>query len=224
MCPFCYIGTTQFNKALESFAHKGDVEVVHHSFQLMPEAPLQYDGKKSHETLATVKGIPVATAEEMNARVAQLGAQEGLDMKMPETKIVNTLNGHRLIHYATAQGKAEEAVKVLFEAYFTATIDLSDIEALVELGVRIGLDEKETRSMLANDDFMKEVEADIHQAAVLGIQGVPFFVIDDTYGISGAQGVGAFASALQKAWHEQHPLQMMGSNEGANVCIDGSCK
>jgi predicted DsbA family dithiol-disulfide isomerase len=223
VCPFCYIGNAQFNKALEAFAHTDDVDVIHHSFQLMPEAPLHYDGKKSHETLAAAKGIPVAMAEEMNARVGQQGNQEGLVMKMADTKIVNTLNGHRLIHYAATQGKAEETVMALFEAYFTDTIDLSDHDALVAVGVKVGLDEQEIRRVLETEEFATEVIADIQAAAALGIQGVPFFVIDDKYGISGAQGVDVFKSALQKAWHEQHPLQMVSGGEDANICADGNC-
>lgn len=224
VCPFCYIGNAQFNRALEGFAHKDNVEVVHHSFQLTPEAPLKFDGRKSHETLAAIKNIPVAQAEEMNARVGQLGGQEGLYMKMADTKMVNTVLGHRLIHYAATKDRREDAVMTLFEAYFTDTIDLSNIEALVAIGEKIGLDKSETRKVLESDDYTDEVKADIKRAAELGIRGVPFFVIDEKYGVSGAQGVDAFSATLKQVWHEKNPLQMVGRSDAVSVCSDGVCR
>lgn len=223
VCPFCYIGNVQFNKSLNAFAHKAEVEVIHHSFQLMPEAPAKYDDKKSHETLAAIKGIPVAAAEEMNERVRLLGKQEGLDMKMADTKLVNSFMSHRFIHYAATKKKQETAVDALFEAYFTDTVDIMDIEALIGVAKKIGLDEGEVRQVLESEAFNDEVKADIHQAAELGIHGVPFFVIDGKYGVSGAQGVEAFSAILEKIWHEKHPLRMVGSAEAGNVCTDEAC-
>lgn len=220
VCPFCYIGNTQFNKALETFAHKDQVEVVHHSFQLMPDAPKKSD-MKSHEYLA--KGMPVEDAKLMNAQVAASGKKEGLDMRMEDTKILSSFDSHRLIHYAAAQGKQHQAVIALFEAYFTDTVSIADTDELIKIAKKLGLDEKETRKILESDKYADDVQSDVKRAAELGIQGVPFFVIDDKYGISGAQGVENYQSALQKAWHEKSPLQMVGSDDSSNTCTDATC-
>lgn len=223
VCPFCYIGSTQFEKALSGFAHKDNVTVTHHSFQLTPNAPHEYDGKKSYDKLAEMKNIPATSVKDMYGKIEAAGANEGLTMNMSDVKITNSFNGHRLIHYAASFGKQEEATKALFEAYFTDAINLADNEALVAVAASIGLDKDKTREMLNSEEFSEEVKADIAQAGSLGIQGVPFFIIDNTYGISGAQGVASFSDTLQKAWHEKHPLKMTGTNENANVCVDETC-
>lgn len=222
VCPFCYIGNTQFNKALNSFAHKDSVEVVHHSFQLMPDAPKSTDLSAS-EALAKSKGISVQEAKQMNAQVAASGEKEGLTMRMEDTQLINTFDGHRLIHFAATKGKQEETMKALYEAHFAKAVSIADTDELVKIAKQVGLDGKQTRKILESDQYSDDVKADIERAASLGVQGVPFFVIDDKYGVSGAQGVEGFKKALQQAWHEKHPLQMVGSDNPANTCTDETC-
>ena len=222
VCPFCYIGNTQFNKALEGFAHKDKVEVLHHSFQLQPDAPKPSTGRKSYEDLAERKGETTENVKKMFVSVAEAGKREGLTMNMLETTAVNTFDGHQLIHFATKHGKQDEAIEAMFKANFTDNKDVSDKEVLLGVAKEIGLDSQAFEKALESNEFADDVKADIQQAASIGVQGVPFFVIDDTFGISGARGVDAFRAALDKAWKESHPLHMMDEGE-ANVCTDGLC-
>lgn len=200
-CPFCYLGTTQLNQALEDFEHKHKVEVIHHSFQLDPNAPRQTD-ERVVEMLAKKRGIPVEQAEAMNQQVAQ--AFEGMDLVMnyKDAMPVNTFDAHRLVHYAASQGKQEAVLPRLFKAYFTDGKNTADVETLVTLAGEAGLDAEQVRAMLASDQYAAEVQADISRAAQLGIHGVPFFIFEDKYAVSGAQGTEAFRQALQQVWAE----------------------
>ena len=222
VCPFCYIGNTQFNEALKNFAHKDKVEVVHHSFQLQSDAPRQSTGRKSYEDLAERKGESVATMKEMFLSVAEAGKREGLAMNMLETTSVNTFNGHQLIHFAAKHGKQKEAIEAMFAAYFTDNKDVSDKAVLQSIAEKLGFDVDAFTGSLEADESADAVRSDLDKAAALGIQGVPFFVIDDTFGISGARGVDVFLDALDKAWKESHPLHMFDEGE-ENVCVDNSC-
>lgn len=221
VCPYCYIGDTQFKKALGSFKHAQDVEIVYHSFELMPDAPKEPSGSAA-EYLASKKGMPLAAMEQAFKHIRETSAAEELTMNMDKTKIVNTFDGHRLIHYATSQGKQHAAVKALHEAYFTDGANVADSTILLEIAKKIGLDSRETERILRSNEYKKEVNADIERAKAIGVQGVPFFMINDRYGISGAQGVDTFTKVLQKAWHEANPLQIIGGEDGA-VCKDGVC-
>lgn len=222
VCPFCYIGHAQFSKALADFAHKDKVEVAHRSFQLQPDTPKRSAGRKGYEDLAELKGESVESMKEMFRSIASAGEREGLAMNMLETTAVNTFDGHQLIHFAAKHGKQSEAVEAMFEAYFTDNKDISDSAVLLDVAERLGLDRQEFERALQASEFEDGVRSDIQKAASIGVQGVPFFVIDDTFGISGARGVEVFASALDKTWKESHPLHMFDEGE-ANVCTDNSC-
>ncbi len=200
-CPFCYLGTTQLNQALEDFEHKHKVEVIHHSFQLDPNAPRQTD-ERVVEMLAKKRGIPVEQAEAMNQQVAQAFEGMGLVMNYKDAMPVNTFDAHRLVHYAASQGKQEAVLPRLFKAYFTDGKNTADVETLVTLAGEAGLDAEQVRAMLASDQYATEVQADISRAAQLGIHGVPFFIFEDKYAVSGAQGTEAFRQALQQVWAE----------------------
>lgn len=222
VCPFCYIGHAQFKQALDEFAHKEQVTVAHHSFQLQPDADKQAKNQLAYKELSRQKGVPLDVMKKQFGSIAESGKQIGLDMKMLETSLLNTFDGHQLIHFASKHGKQEEAVKAMFEAYFTELQDISDKKVLVRIVKKLGLDHKEFEQALGKDELANAVKSDIKKASELGIQGVPFFVLDDSYGISGAQGTEAFADALETAWRNKHPLHMI-KNDGANVCADGSC-
>ncbi|MBX3048733.1 MAG: DsbA family oxidoreductase [Anaerolineales bacterium] len=202
-CPFCYLGTTQLNEALAGFEHRERVEISHHSFQLDPNAPRQTD-MRVVEMLANKRGIPVEQAEAMNQQVAKAFEASGLSMNYKEAQPVNTFDAHRLVHFAASQGQQEAVLPRLFKAYFTDGENTADVETLVRLASEAGLDAEQTRAMLASDQYAAEVQADISRAAQLGIHGVPFFIFEGKYAISGAQGAEAFNRALQQVWEEVH--------------------
>lgn len=220
-CPFCFIGTGQLNKALSAFPYKNQVEVIHRSFQLNPDSPRTATHSVSEE-LAKKYNVPLEQAQAMNAQVAERAAEEGLTMNMDTVLPVNTFDGHRLIHLAAEHGKQAEAVERLFAAYFTNGENVADLDTLVKIGQEIGLDETLIRETLVSDAYTAAVREDINEARILGIQGVPFFVIDNKYGISGAQGTQVFSDTLQKVWLENNPLTIVGDSTGA-VCDDAGC-
>lgn len=204
-CPFCYLGTTQLNLALADFEHKNSVEIRHHSFQLDPNAPLDTD-LSLNEMLADRKGFAVEHAERMNQQVAGMFTAVGLAMNYKDAKAVNTFDAHRLAHYAAAHGKQAEMLARLFKAYFTDGLNTANGETLVQLAAEVGLDADGARRSLEAGDYTAEVQADISQAAQYGIHGVPFFIFDSKYAISGAQGVDAFRQALGQIWQELHAI------------------
>lgn len=202
-CPFCYAGTTQLNQALAGFEHKDQVQVVHHSFQLDPTTP--FEPKQSiNAMLAAKRGISEEQADQMNQQVAQMFAGLGLSMNHQDAKLVNSLHAHRLVHFAAAHDKQEAMLARLFKAYFTDGLNTADIDTLVQLAGEVGLDPVAARAMLESDAYTAEVQADIDQAAQYGIHGVPFFVFDNKYAVSGAQGTEGFSQALDQIWRELH--------------------
>ncbi len=202
-CPFCYLGTTQLTHALEGFAHKEQVHVVHHSFQLDPSTPFTPE-QSINAMLAAKRGVSEEQADQMNQQVSQMFADSGLTMNHKDAKLVNTLHGHRLVHFAAEHGLQQPMLARLFKAYFTDGLNTADTDTLVKLAVEVGLDEAKTRLMLESDDFKSAVQADLDQAAQYGIQGVPFFVFDNKYAVSGAQGTQALSQALEQIWQELH--------------------
>lgn len=204
-CPFCYLGTTQLNLALADFEPKDSIEITHHSFQLDPNAPVETD-LSLNEMLADKKGFAVEHAERLNQNVASMFSAVGLQMNYKDAKAVNTFDAHRLAHYAAAHGKQAEMLARLFKAYFTDGLNTADGETLVRLAGEVGLDEDAARQVLASGKYTADVQADIQQAAFYGIHGVPFFIFENKYAISGAQGTDAFRRALEQIWQELHPL------------------
>lgn len=202
-CPFCYAGTTQLSQALADFEHKDQVEVVHHSFQLDPTTPFE-PRESINAMLAAKRGISEEQADQMNQQVGQMFAGLGLSMNHQDAKLVNTLHAHRLVHFAATHGKQAAMLARLFKAYFTDGLNTADTDTLVQLAVEVGLDEAKARHMLESDDFKSAVQADLDQAAQYGIQGVPFFVFDNKYAVSGAQGTQALSQALEQIWQELH--------------------
>lgn len=201
MCPFCYIGKRKFEQALAQFPHKEEVEVTWHSFQLQPDMQTM-PGKSINDFLAESKGIGVAQAKQMNDHVTGLAKEVGLEYHLDKAVVANSLDGHRLSHLAAKYNLQDAAEERLFYAYFTEGRNVADQEVLVQLGVEIGLEEQEVREMLASDTYTYEVKADHQDAQNLGARGVPFFVIDRKYGVSGAQPSEVFLEALNKAWQE----------------------
>jgi predicted DsbA family dithiol-disulfide isomerase len=224
-CPFCYIGKRKFEQALAQFPHRDDVEVVWHSFQLQPDAPREIEGDV-HEMLASKYGMTRQRAQEMNDHVTRQAAEVGLDYHLDKAQLTNSFDAHRLSHLAAAHGKQDVAEEALFTAYFTDGRHLGRHETLAEIGAELGLDSEEVATALAGDAYAREVHADIAEARSFGINGVPFFIFDRTYAVSGAQPSEVFLSALQRTWSDTHPLTMIGATDDqpdGEVCTDDSC-
>lgn len=220
-CPFCYIGLTQLKQAIAAFPHAEKLQLVQHSFELDPDAP-KVATESMAGMLARKKGMPTEQVDQMLAQVTESAKANGLRFEVDAAKIVNTFDGHRLIHFAAAHDKASEMSDRLYKAYFADGLSVADTETLIQLAGEVGLDEADVRTALTGDTYADAVRADIQLAATYGISGVPFFIFGDKYGVSGAQGVEAFGEVLSKVWHENNPPQMVGANN-ANACQDGVC-
>jgi predicted DsbA family dithiol-disulfide isomerase len=194
VCPWCYIGKRRLEHALDEFEHADEVQIVWRSFQLNPEAPAQAISTKQY--LTTRFG---PQASQMSERVAAIAKGEGLDFGS-DALTVNTFDVHRLIHLALDEGVQDAAEERLFRAHFTEGADLSDPDTLIALMKDAGVSEDRARTVIENpDEYAKDVERDIEEARALGANGVPFYVIDRKYGVSGAQPVETFLQALRTA-------------------------
>jgi predicted DsbA family dithiol-disulfide isomerase len=224
VCPWCYIGKRRFETALAGFEHRDEVEVVWRSFELNPHAARQEEGGLT-QRLARKYGMTLEQASAANARVTAAAASEGLDFRLDIARPGNTLDAHRLIHLAQEQGLQAVAEERLMAAYFTEGRPIGDPETLVGLLSEIGVSTEDARAALESDARVAAVRADEREAAELGISGVPFFVLDRRYGVSGAQPPELMLEALRQAWKEAHPITMVAATSGeAPSCEDGACQ
>ncbi|MFW5472315.1 DsbA family oxidoreductase [Knoellia sp. CPCC 206450] len=215
-CPWCYIGKRRFESALARFRHRESVEVTWHSYQLDPSLPDHYDGTEL-DYLATRKGMPREQVRLMFEHVAEVAAGEGLAYDFESLVVANSLRGHELIHLAASHGRQDEAKEALLSAHFEHGQDIGDVATLVRIGTTLGLETDEVRSALADGTFAEDVQDDIAQAHRYGISGVPFFVVDEKYGVSGAQPTELFTQVLDQAWGEAHPLTMVSAPSSAGA-------
>ncbi len=198
-CPWCYIGKRRFESALAEFAHRGSLDIVWRSFELDPNAPPRQT-RPSVELLAAKYGMTVAKAQSMMDGMTATGAAEGVTFRFDRSVSGNTFDAHRLIHFAAAHASRDKMVERLFAAYFTEGEAMGDHETLMRLAAGVGLDAAAVGHMLASDAFASDVRDDEQRARDFGISGVPFFAIDEKYGISGAQPASAMLGALTEAW------------------------
>lgn len=197
MCPFCYIGKRQLEKALTEFPND-QFEIEWKSFQLDPSITPQ-SGKDVYTFLAERKGISLDQSKEMHKGVVERAKSVGLDYHFEKAIISNSLTAHRIIHLAKSRKLGDEMEEIFFRAYFTEGEDLNDASALMKLGIHAGLDENEVRKVIENESmFLNNVQKDIAEAQQIGVQGVPFFVFDRKYAISGAQSVEAFIQTINE--------------------------
>jgi predicted DsbA family dithiol-disulfide isomerase len=220
VCPWCYIGKRRFEAALAQFEHARDVEIIWRSFELDPGAP-RVQTEPHAERLARKYGVSLAQVEAMDARLVGEAKKEGLDFRLAEAKAGNTFDAHRLIHLAAECGRAGEMKERLMKAYFTEGVAIGERAELVQLAVQVGLDESEVKAMLASDQYANDVRADEARAREFGISGVPFFAVDERYGVSGAQPADALLDALRQAYVNS-PMVVVGG-DNADSCADGSC-
>ncbi|MBL3667311.1 DsbA family oxidoreductase [Streptomyces sp. M2CJ-2] len=221
-CPWCYVGKARFEKALGEFPHRDDVEVVHRSFELDPGRAK--DDIQPVLTMLTKKyGMSQAQAEAGEDNLGAQAAAEGLPYRTRGRDHGATFDMHRLLHFARAQGRQVELLDLLYRANFAEERSVfGDDERLLELATAAGLDTDAARAVLADPDaYAAEVREDQREAAELGARGVPFFVLDRKYGVSGAQPAEVFTRALTQAWGERSPLKIVDGD--AEACGPDGC-
>jgi predicted DsbA family dithiol-disulfide isomerase len=229
-CPFCYIGKRRLEHALSQFPDRDKVEVVFRSFQLDPNARTD-ETRDIHDILASKYGMTRDKAKAMNGQLAEQAQGVGLEFNFDTIQSTNTFDGHRLSHYAAAEGKAAPMTERLLRAYFTDSLNLGDRKVLAELAAEVGLDQNEAAAMLESDAYRDQVNADIAEGGRLNITGVPFFVFNNKYAVSGAQPGPVFTEVLDTVWAEEQNttpvLQVVGKPQSkaadADGCDDGSC-
>lgn len=201
MCPFCYIGKRRLEQTLQEFEHSDDIHIEWKSFQLNPELETDPD-KNVTEYLAEVKGWSIEQADQINHRVTDMAREVGLKFNFDKAVVANSFDAHRFAHFAKERDKGHDAEEALFKAYFTDGKNTADHQNLAELGKQIGLDKKEVLEILKSDRYANAVREDIREARDLQIQGVPFFLFNRKYAVSGAQAIDVFANALTKSWQD----------------------
>jgi predicted DsbA family dithiol-disulfide isomerase len=225
MCPFCYIGKRRFENALAQFDHKDKVEVIWKSYQLNPDMKTE-PGKNINQYLSETKGWSLEQARQANDHVTKIAKEAGLDYNMDKAIVANSFDAHRLVQLAKTTGKGDAMEEQLFKAYFTEGKNTADHDTLVQLATAIGLDAGTVKKVLDSDEYADAVEQDIYESQQIGVRGVPFFVLNDRYAVSGAQAVETFAGALDQAWSEweKEAVTVNDVIDNGAVCnTDGEC-
>ncbi|MGW0700340.1 DsbA family oxidoreductase [Streptomyces sp. NPDC002867] len=222
-CPWCYIGKARFEKGLAAFAHRDGVEVVHRSLELDPRRA-KGDTAPVIDMLAAKYGRTREEARAMEEHVASNARAEGLAYRTEGRDHGNTFDIHRLLHLAKARGRQDELLDLAYRANFAEERSVFDADVLIALGVAAGLGEDEVRAVLADESaYADDVRTDEREAAELGAPGVPFFVIDRRYGVSGGQPAEVFTQALEQAW-QGRALTPVGADDSPACDADGSCE
>jgi len=224
VCPWCYIGKRRLERALDAFEHADEVEVVYRSFELDPAAP-RTATEPVVEVLARKYGGGVENARAMMARVSEVAAAEGLEYHLDRTLRGNTVDAHRLLHLALDEHGSRVQVSLkeaLLAAYFTRVEDVADPEVLRKVATEVGLDPARADDVLAGEEYAGAVREDVAQARSFGATGVPFFVVDRRYGVSGAQPVEVLLEVLGTAWADARPTVAMVGPDG-DACGPEGC-
>lgn len=221
MCPFCYIGKNNFEQALNKLPFKDEVEVEWKSFQLDPTL----DPNKTQDTIQYFrekKGVAEPQAAQMLGQVTQMGKGAGIDFNFEKTLITNTLSAHKLLHLAKKHNKSNEMEEALFIAHFIDGKNVGDTDVLIALAESLGIDKEEAIQAVTTDQLDYEVNQDIQEARNNGISGVPFFVLNGKYAVSGAQPAEVFENALQQTYKETvSPFKDLSGENGASCDADG---
>jgi len=218
-CPFCYIGKRKFEKGLEQFAQKNKIEVVWHSFELDPSFETRID-VNIYDYLAERKGQSKEWSVQMHKQVTDMAKEVGLEYNFDKAVVANSFNAHRVLALAKEKGLADVAEEKMFKAYFTDGKNIDDNDTLVKIGKEIGVEENDVRSLLTSEEYVQQVRDDEMRAHEIGVNGVPFFVINNKYAVSGAQAPETFTQALQHAWSEyeiKHP-ELINTAATNDVC------
>ncbi|AGH94545.1 DsbA family oxidoreductase [Pseudobdellovibrio exovorus] len=228
MCPYCYLGKTKFDTALAQLGKSSDVEIIWKSFQLDPSIPDGKSNQSNYEYVAQKYGWSLERSKQAHAGIVQAGQEVGLVYNFEDMQVANTLKAHRVIKYAQEKGLGSEAEDRFFKAYFTEGKDISDTATLKEIGNSIGLSDQDVEAALSENTYAQAVNSDIQEARALQISGVPFFIFDRKYAVSGAQPPEIFVQVLQQSLAEWSQAQSAGiqdlSTEDAATCKpDGDC-
>jgi len=221
-CPWCYIGKRRFETALAEFEHRDSVEVKWRSYQLDPTLPEHYDGTEL-EYLSTRKGLAPQQVAQMFQHVTEQAKGEGLDYRFDSVVVANSFTAHRLIHLAAAHGKQDEAKERLLSDHFEHGKDIGSREYLTSLALDLRINRDEVEELFTTDKYAADVRSDFEEGRALGISGVPFFVIDRKFGLSGAQPAETFTAALSQAWEAANPLVLVNSTDG-DACGPDGCQ
>jgi len=226
MCPFCYIGKRRFEIALKQFPNHDQIEIVWKSFQLNPAMKTD-PGKNINAYLAETKGWTLSYARQMNDYVSNMAKEVGLQYDFDKAIVANSFDAHRVIQFAKENGKGDQIEERLFKAYFTEGKNTADHATLIQLGKEIGLDADVIKKILDGNEYADKVELDIYEAMQIGVRGVPYFVLNDKYAVSGAQASETFLGALNKAWEEYEKekpaLTNIGGDAASECKTDGEC-
>lgn len=228
MCPFCYIGKRNYEKALKQFPEKDHIEVVWKSFQLDPTITSDANGTGDvYEYLSVRKGISRDQVINMHAQVTLMAQEAGLEYHLDKTIIANSFKAHRLIQFAKQKGLGDEAEERLFYANFTEGKDFGDPIVLQEIALEIGLTKADVEDALTTEEYADLVRGDLREAREIGVNGVPFFVFDRKYAINGAQKADAFLQALEKSfgeWRKENLPRGLDITHGSSCSIDDKCE
>ena len=215
-CPFCYVGKKKFEKALEKFPNSDEIEINWHSFQLDANLVSQPE-KNPYEYFTEMKGVSLEQAKAMHEHVKNAGKEAGIEFNFDDSKVANSYRGHLLIQLAKSNNLGNEMEEVMFKAQFIEGKNIDDEATLLEIGQSVGLSEKEIQDALQSDDFAHAISQDGLIVRQLGISGVPFFVFNDKYGVSGAQQPELFLEVLEKSfaeWHKDNPSVTLKVSDG----------
>lgn len=226
VCPWCFVGKRRLESALADFEHAEQVEVVYRSFQLDPSAP-QHGHELTTPVLARKYGRTEAEMRQMQQQLTELAAVEGLSFRLLETVHTRTIDAHRLLHLALAEGGTAlqgTLKESLLSAYFEDAQDVGDHEVLRREALSVGLDPERIDEVLEGDEYADAVAEDIDAAMDRGVSGVPFFLVDQRYAVAGAQPTEVFSQLLRRAWAEAHPQVEVVAGDDSSVCgVDGTC-
>ncbi len=218
-CPWCYVGKRRLETALDRSGHRDEIELVYRSFLLDPAAPSTPGARSMAEHLGDKYGGGAAAGQQMIDRMEASAAEEGLLFRLSEAQRASTVDAHRLLHLALAEGGSPlqgSLKEELLAAYFLQAENIADHEVLRRVSEKAGLDLDRVDEVLGGREYGDAVEHDIREAAALGATGVPFYVVDHKYGISGAQPPEFFLQVLERAWSEAHPgLELIGDGDAA---------
>ncbi|NLZ95051.1 MAG: DsbA family oxidoreductase [Bacteroidales bacterium] len=228
MCPYCYIGKLHYEKALEQFEYKDQIELEWKGFLLNPDLPDKGNGIPIMDYLHNTVGVSEEDTKKMNDHIAELAKENGVKSNLSNAIAANTLDAHRLIKLAATKGLDSRVMLLLSKAYFEEAKDYSDHKVLTEIGTTAGLKKKEIENLLGNDDYAYEVKQDIQEANNLGFDTVPTFLFNRKHALVGSQPVGAFLKTLQKSflkWQKQDRNQNedVDITEGKSCSPDGTC-
>lgn len=226
VCPFCYIGKRNLELALAQFPQRNQLEITWKSFVLDPHLPETAEDSYA-DYLVKRKGLALEQVNGMIAGIIHTAKNVGLHFDFDRSVLVNSHKAHQLIQFAKTKTLGQQAEEVLFEAFFVNGQDTAHNETLLQLGEKIGLDKTELRLVLENKSFSEAIEKDIDEARKIGVNGVPFFLINQKYAISGAQPPEVFLSTITKAfeeWQRENPANNLEIIEGQSCGLDGNCQ